>query len=51
MPLFQIKGCISGGTIVYYLQKATEYFVFRAGCESPLAVKSATGCHRHPLTR
>lgn len=40
----KIRGCIFCKTIVYWLQKTTEYFVFRAGCDSPLAVKSATGC-------
>ena len=28
------------------IKKTTESFVFRAGCNSPLAVKSATGCLR-----
>ena len=37
-------GVAFSGSLSYNTsQKTTEYFVFRAGCDSPLAVKSATG--------
>jgi len=51
LSFFQIGGCIFRRTAVYCTQKTTEYFVFRAGRNSPLAVKSATGCLWYPLTR